>query len=723
MSDSVTSLIPLAHISEDRTRQQTILEHLQGTAELAERFAEPFGGSAQARLAGMLHDIGKYSTEFQQRLQGAPFSVDHSTAGAQEAKKLHQVEVAFAVAGHHSGLPDGGNFSDDASSSTLLGRCKKTVPVYESWRKDISDKLLANRPSQIPDDNLSEAFYIRMLYSCLVDADFLDTETFMAGVAAPRGGYDDIPTLFQKLTQYIAPWMSPKNSLNQKRCAILQCCLSAGEKTAYGLYSLTVPTGGGKTISSLAFALAHAQKHNKSRVIYVIPYISIIDQTAQVFRQVLGEENVLEHHSGADHFATGDSLSPALYRQTLAAENWDAPIIVTTAVQFFESLYSNRSSLCRKLHNISNSVVIFDEAQNLPIQHLRPCVDAIAQLVQYYRVTAVLCTATQPALQPLFAEQAPTLSIHEICPEIPELYQFFRRTTLCHCEALTEEALAICLDRQPQTLCVVNRRSTAQKVYSLLNSEGSFCLTTLLCPADRKRLLQEIRTRLAEGKPCRVVSTSLIEAGVDVDFPTAWRERAGLDSILQTAGRCNREGKRPVAESLVTIFQLEDQQPPAMLHPNLESTDYVLRHFTAPASPKAIEAYFSFFRRLKGDAALDQQNILRAFKKGINGCILPFAQVSEKFHLIDSPTITLYLPIAEGKSLVEDLQDGVISRSLFRKLGQYAINIYPDHLKKLLDAGAVQLANQSCYVLNDLSLYNSKTGLQLDIETGKGVFL
>ena len=408
----------LAHLSEDKSRVQTVLEHLEGTAALAGQFALPFGGDEQARLAGMLHDIGKYSEAFQSRLQGSSCTVDHSTAGAQEAFRLRQPEVAFAIAGHHSGLPDGGSSTDRSERPTLFGRLKKAVEPCEAWSREVQPSLSsAKRPAQIAPDNLSEAFYTRMLYSCLVDADFLDTEAFMREEPAPRGGYAPLSDLFQKLRQHIAPWLTPSNALNRKRCEILQRCLDAGRERPAGLYTLTVPTGGGKTVSSLAFALAHAVAHNLSRVIYVIPYMSIIDQTADTFRSILGDENVLEHHSGADYFASDDAVDAALYRKSLATENWDAPVIVTTAVQFFESLYSNRPSRCRKLHNIANSVVIFDEAQTLPVHSLLPCVEAIGQLVQSYRVTAVLCTATQPALQPLFAQLAPRLSMQELCPD------------------------------------------------------------------------------------------------------------------------------------------------------------------------------------------------------------------------------------------------------------------------------------------------------------------
>lgn len=707
----------LAHISEDRKRMQTVKEHLLGTAALAEVFAQPFGGGEQAKLAGKLHDIGKYSREFQHRLEGGP-KVDHSTAGGKEAFQLRQLEAAFAVMGHHGGLPDYGGKNDTGNTSTLYGRQQKKVPDYSAWKQEIALSP-ARRPSHIPLDNLSEAFYIRMLYSCLVDADYLDTEAFMDG-ALPRGGYEPIASLLDKLDQYIAPWWNPKNELNRKRCDILRSCLNAGENFPNGLYTLTVPTGGGKTVSSLAFALRHAATHGKKRVIYVIPYTSIIDQTAEVFENILEAENVLEHHSGVDYTMPEEEVDPALYCKALATENWDAPVIVTTAVQFFESLYSNLPSRCRKLHNIADSVIIFDEAQTLPVSYLYPCVSAIGQLVQYYGVTAVLCTATQPALQSLFAELAPGLTMREICPDTDALYQFFRRTTLRQAGALTEEELAEQLNASPQTLCVVNRRVTAQKLYALLPEEGSYCLTTLLCPADRKRLLEEIRERLKSGLPCRVVSTSLIEAGVDVDFPTAWREEAGLDSIIQTAGRCNREGKASAEQSIVTIFRLEGQQVPAMIRPNVDSTRHVLQTFADPAQPEAIESYFSFYRTLKGSAALDQKGILDAFQKGYEGRIFPFAAVANMFHLIDSPTTTIYIPTGEGKSLVESLRAGLISRSLFRKLGQYAVNVYPDHLKRLLDAGAVQATESGAYILTDKDLYHSSTGLALDVEMGKG---
>lgn len=717
----------LAHKSEDGTRVQTVKEHLEETARRAAGFAGYFGGKEQARLAGLLHDIGKYSAGFQRRLEGGP-KVDHSTAGAKEANRLGQLEVAFAVAGHHGGLLDYGA-ETTKDTGTLCGRLKKQTEACDAWKKEITLPKQVQCPAWSQAGPLDKAFYIRMLFSCLVDADYLDTEAFMAR-DVPRGGYAALPELLEKLEGHLKGFENPQTDLNRERCGILRQCIQTGEESAPGLFSLTVPTGGGKTLSSLAFALHHAVAHGMKRVIYVIPYTSIIDQTAKTFGEILGPENVLEHHSGADYAEeekkqeqereTDPEAERQLRRKLLATENWDAPVIVTTAVQFFESLYGNSASRCRKLHNLAESVIIFDEAQTLPAGYLYPCIDAIGQLVRHCGVTAVLCTATQPALGQLFKKQCCGLEMREICPETGRLYAVFRRTLLLQAGSLSEEALAKELSASPQVLCVVNRRATAQRIYQLLEREGRYCLTTLLCPADRKRQLEEIRDRLKKGLPCRVVSTSLIEAGVDVDFPAAWREEAGLDSILQTAGRCNREGKHSAEESLVRVFRLEGQKIPMSINQETKTARLIFDGFGDPASPEAIEAYFTELRQFKGD--LDKERVLDAFEHNFEGRLFPFQTVAEKFHLIDSPTKSVYIPLEGCKAEIEQLRQGQVSRSLFRKLGQYAVSIYPEHLKALESAGAVEPAGGDGYILRDLSQYSGETGLKMDVETGLGFF-
>lgn len=707
----------LAHIAQDG-RQQTVSEHLNGTAELCADFAAAFGAEDQGRLAGLAHDLGKYSAAFQRRLEGSTEHVDHATAGAVECCKLNQSSAAFAVAGHHGGLPDGGGQGDHWEDKTFCGRMKKAalgkLETYEAWQKEIK---LPQAPQPVFSGWLEEMFFTRMLYSCLVDADFLDTETFMAGQATDRGGGDGAEELERRLKTYISGRFHSDNELNEQRCAILNRCLEQGQTQKPGLFTLTVPTGGGKTAASLAFALRHARTYGLRRIIYVIPYTSIIEQNAEVFRDILGAENVLEHHSGV-LYDIEDEARPENARLARATENWDMPVVVTTAVQFFESLFASRSSQCRKLHNLAQSVIIFDEAQMLPIPYLRPCVFAIAQLVKHYGVSAVLCTATQPALDGVFREFLPDKSAVELCPQEVFHREVFRRVTFRRERKLSWETAANRISEQRQVLCIVNSRKSAQKIYSLLEPEGAFHLSTLMCPAHRKAVLTEIRARLKDGLPCRVVSTSLIEAGVDVDFPAVFREEAGLDSILQAAGRCNREGKRPAGESIVTIFQGETP-PPALFEIPVAAGHQALNRYDQPDSPEAIRCYFQELLDLKGPEALDQKSILTTMERDY----MPFRKIAERFHLIDSETRTAYIPMGEGEELVRRLRSGERSRALFRALGQYSVSIYPQHFAALDQAGDLEVLEDGSAVLTNPTLYDSAMGLSLTADSGKALFI
>lgn len=706
----------LAHKSEDK-REQTVQDHLNGTADLCAGFAAAFGAEDQGRLAGLAHDIGKYSDAFQRRLGGGP-RVDHATAGAAECCKLNQSSAAFAVAGHHSGLPDGGGQGDHWENRTFFGRMKKAalgkLEPYETWREEIKLPLVQQPAFSSQPEAM---FFTRMLYSCLVDADFLDTETFMEGKEQARGGGDSMEVLEDKLRSYIAGWFPPKTELNRERCAMLEQCIAQGEVQSPGLFTLTIPTGGGKTVASLAFALRHARTHGLRRIIYVIPYISIIEQNAQVFRDILGEENVLEHYSGV-LYDMEDEASPENTRLARATENWDMPVVVTTAVQFFESLFANRSSQCRKLHNLAQSVIIFDEAQMLPIPYLRPCVFAIAQLVKRYGVSAVLCTATQPALDGVFREFLPDKPAVELCPSEVFHQEIFRRVTFQREGKLSWEAVAERISKQKQSLCIVNSRKSAQTIYSLLDPDGAFHLSTLMYPAHRKVILYKIRTRLANGLPCRVVSTSLIEAGVDVDFPAVFREEAGLDSILQAAGRCNREGKRPAGESIVTIFQGENP-PPALFEIPVAAGRQALNRYDRPDSPEAIRCYFQELLDLKGPETLDQKDILTVMEQEY----MPFQKIAERFHLIDNETKTIYIPLEEGEELVWRLRSGEHSRALFRALGQYSVSVYPQHFEVLDLAGNLEVLEDGSAVLANLALYDNDKGLSLTADDGKFLYI
>ncbi len=702
----------LAHISDDG-RKQTVQEHLEGTARLCSEFAAAFDAAEQGYLAGISHDIGKYTEAFQRRLHGGP-KVDHATAGAIECARAGSGQAAVCVIGHHSGLPDMGNArTDQPGDATFYGRIKKgqnggIEPYRDNWHGRLPK---AEQPPPSAQSGFSAAAWTRMLYSCLVDADYLDTERFMQPHKPHRGGHEGMERLLEKLEKHIEKWAAPKNEMNRHRWEILSECLRCGEKPK-GIYTLTVPTGGGKTVSSLAFALRHAVSRGMEHIIYVIPYTSIIEQNAAVFKEILGEDNVLEHHSGK-LYDMEDAASPAQCRLAMATENWDMPVIVTTAVQFFESFYSNKSSKCRKLHNLANSVIIFDEAQMLPIGHLRPCVGAIAELVRHFGATAVLCTATQPVLGDLFRQFGYAENITELCPDTRALYERFRRVSFRDAGELSNEMLAEELKNSGQALCIVNSRKAAQEIYNMLPEEGAYHLSTLMYPAHRQRVLNEIRRRLREGEDCRVLSTSLIEAGVDVDFPAVYREMAGLDSILQAAGRCNREGKRSSAESTVTIFKSEYKSHP-LIGSNIGAANEALAGGADPALPETIAKYFLLLRDIVGEESTDKANVVKSFNKGESGCIMPFESVAQKFHMIDDNTKTVYIPLEEGITIAEKLRSGFATREVYRRAGRYGVNVYGIHYRSLLDAGSIEPLDENSAVLLNMELYDEKTGLSLE---------
>lgn len=709
----------LAHgATDEHPEGQSIEAHLKGTGELAETFAAEFGAAANGKLCGLAHDIGKYSDEFQLRLRGDK-KVDHATAGAIECFKIKAAFEAVCVIGHHSGLPNVGHKdADTTESQTFFGRKLRAeqggIPDYrKNWNGHIALPQDYFRPSG---RGFATAFYIRMLYSCLVDADYIDTETFMNGDAG-RGNYEPLSALCDKLTAYISKWNNPTREIDILRQKILNSCIEKASAPR-GIFSLTVPTGGGKTVASMAFALNHAVANSMKRIIYVIPYTSIIEQNAKVFRDILGQENVVEHHSQVSHELSEDA-DELEYRSALATENWDAPVIVTTAVQFFESLYANRSSKCRKLHNIANSVIIFDEAQMIPSNNLRPCVAAIAELVRAYNATAVLCTATQPAIDEMLLEYSKKESVVELCPDVDGMFEKFRRTSFEKEGRLTTDELVSRLESQQQVLCIVNTRKFAQEVYEALPSEGRFHLSTLMCPVHRKQKLDEIRERLKSGKTCRVVSTSLIEAGVDVDFPRVFREMAGLDSILQAAGRCNREGKRSAESSIVTVFESENKVN-KLIAVNRDAAEEAVRDWIQPNNIQTIECYFKAYRDLLRND--DKSEIMKAIKEGISGCQLPFKQIAERFRLIDENTFTVYISVGEGKELISRLREGERSRELYRKAGMYSVSIYENHFNALINAGAAEPFGDDAAILTDLSLYSDEKGLATDVRDGSALF-
>lgn len=711
----------VAHMRENDGIKQTVEEHLDAAAARARVFGDRFGNGDAAWLCGIYHDIGKFSEAFQKRIFGEiKQRVDHSTAGAKELDRRYANMghmLAYCVAGHHTGLPDGGSFASTPDDSTLSGRLKREIEPYSHFTEHIvlpdANKMST---SIVPIGNMgfSVAFYIRMLFSCLVDADYLDTESFMSGKTRETT-YDTMRILNQKIDEQVKAFSNPSRDIDIKRTHILSNCISKSER-GRGLYMLTVPTGGGKTITSMAFALKHAWHHGMDRVIYVIPYNSIIEQNAEEFSRILGEQNVLEHHSGIHY----DENDESVMGKRLATENWDMPIVVTTTVQFFESLFANKTSKCRKLHNIANSVVIFDEAQLLPLKYLRPCIRAISELVQNYKCTCVLCSATQPALDKQFPSE---IKCVELCDNIKGSYELFKRTRLQHIGELSDTELAQRLNREERVLCIVSTRKQAQNVFSLMKGSGVYHLSTLMYPKHRKQFLKEIRFRLDHNMHCRVISTSLIEAGVDVDFPIVYRSEAGLDSLIQAAGRCNREGKNPV--SPVYIFKPEQayrKSLPDMLRRPVAVTDSVMSRYDDIASPEAIQAYFDELYSVEGET-LDMKKIVKRFEEGISDMSFPFAQVAGEFRLIDETTHAIVIPKTdEAHALVGRLRAGERSRDLLRSIQQYTVNVYDRNYNTLKGTGSVDVLDDELAVLTDLNKYDDSTGLDASTDGGQAIF-
>lgn len=708
----------IAHI--DDNREQLLKDHLQGTARLAEKFAEKFGNADWGFFCGMLHDIGKYSDEFQKKIQGdINLKVDHSTAGAQVCKQLegYYQFVSYCIAGHHSGLPDYGR---KGATSTLCDRLEKKVCDYSRYKMEISIPSIQSDPFDInnainPDYSMS--VFIRMLYSCLVDADFLDTEGFMRQNQDERDPGQKMEILLEQGKKYVAKWLDNMqyDSINGRRTEILKSCMVKG-KSPKGLFQLTVPTGGGKTVASMMFALQHAVSNKMDRIIYVIPYTSIIEQNAQVFREILGNENVLENHSNVEYDGTEEFKT-----LQLAAENWDKPVVVTTNVQFFESFYANKSSKCRKLHNIANSVIIFDEAQMLPTNYLKPCIAAMDELLQKYGVSIVLCTATQPALSTFFSKKyAPT----ELCPRRESQFRFFERVTYQTLGSVTEEDMINRLQEEKQALCIVNTRKIAQRLYGRIQGDGVFHLSTSMYPAHRRRTLQKIRERIADEKRCIVISTSLVEAGVDLDFMSVYRELAGVDSIIQAAGRCNRNGTRDKKNSFVYIFEWEKKERVPGQRQQIDIAKCMLAEGKDITTLESIKEYFQRLYHIKGES-LDVKKILQQFEDHEYN----FCTAARDFRLIEESTIMIFVgKESAAKQLLQEIQQRGLTKGLMRKAGQYCVSIYKraggqnQLFDEMYKSGMVELVVDGAkdfYKLVDEQQYQDDTGLKLEVEVGK----
>ena len=712
-----------AHSTErqDKADWQPLAEHLHNVGKLSEQFAAVFMAGQWGRCVGELHDAGKACPDFVARLEGRANRVDHATFGAQLAQerggKLGLL-LAYVICGHHGGLPDGG-----VQEGQLHHRLRKEITNTETLPElDCAQPFLF--PFQLEREwaMFSLAFFTRMLFSCLTDADFLDTEAFCdPDKSALRQALqqDDFGILRSSLQSFISGKQASAEpgKVNAARQRVLARCIEQARESQ-GFFSLTVPTGGGKTLSSLAFALEHAEKHGLSRVIYAIPFTSIIEQNAEVFRQALGGANVLEHHCNYHAREDDDAVMYNKWRG-LTTENWAAPVVVTTNVQFFESLYGNKPSRCRKLHNIAGSVIVLDEAQAIPTEFLQPCLLALRELVAHYRCTVVLCTATQPALDDTNLKRLQLPETKEIVEDPDQLFAKLKRVRVEFIGKLTNEELARQLDGHPQVLCVVSTKKQAQQAVAIMReSEGTFHLSTNMYPVHRLRVLGVIRQRLADGLPCRVVSTSLVEAGVDLDFPVVYRAMAGLDSIAQAAGRCNREGLSDFG--LVYVYEPEELPAMPWLRRRISRAQETLRLFPSGDCLELVPMQ-RYFELLYDVESLDAKDILKRANPSLHSeLIVPFQEVAKDFRLIEDEGVGVIMPGLledrdEVQRLVEQLRSAQFPQAIARKLQRYSVVVRSKVLFRLQNEGAIEMVRDVFPIMLNALAYDARLGFREDL--------
>ena len=694
-------------------------EHCIGVAELAKQFASEFGMGDWGYVLGILHDKGKEKKEFQEYIQdvnGIPGHKHwtekgkaHAYVGALLAQGLYgKVATTFfgnAICGHHAGLYDYFELEKMISSSDLPSEVQMQTDAIQLNKAKFT--LTENQINHL----------VRVLFSCLVDADYLDTEKFMnVSSASQRGHHKKLSELLILLEDHFCKLNnnSEDSTVNViRRCVQEQCIkMSSGET---GFYSLTVPTGGGKTLSSLLWAMRHAVCNGQKRIIIAIPYTSIIVQTASVLKSIFGEENVLEHHS---QFTIDSIIDKDIrLKAKLASENWDYPIVVTTNVQLFESMFSNKPSDCRKLHNIANSVIILDEVQTLPTDYLQPIVDALKSYQRMFGISVLFTTASQPVLSGLIEGCNPKAAfqgidgITEIIPKEYALHDRLRRVCLeIDNTGITYDEIADRLSRHDKVLCIVNTRNDAREIFKRLPKEGmTIHLSRMMCPRHVTKTIQEIKQALSYNSETviRVVATQLIEAGVDIDFPVVYRQEAGLDSILQAAGRCNREGKLDIATTYVFSLSVEHKLYGSIIDANNARLNMInVNDWFAP------DTMTEYFRQLYcRKETFDKKDLKTLLYKPTEMC---FAEATKEFRLIEETGKTVYVNMDDSLELVERLKSDGITYSLMKQLSQYSVNIHERDFLKLWSYGAIEEVIEGIYVVNDRAQYDENIGLRLD---------
>ena len=710
----------IGHTSDDG-RKQLLLDHLNGTSKLCRENANEFWADI-AEFVGQIHDIGKYTSGFQKRINGAEnIRVEHAICGAKEVAKAppksYVPMIEYCVAGHHSGLPDGGTKVDGEEDSTLHGRMKRKTGDYSAYENEV--KL------EYPKDNLRElfdvsnqreiierySFFTRYLFSCLTDADFIDTERFVTP-NTDRGIDGDFQKAYEKVCKKLNSFKI-ETKLQESRSIIQEQVYKSVESNA-NVYTLNMPTGSGKTLCSIRAALKTAIENKKKRIIYVIPYVSIIEQTAKVFEDIFGDVlPVLQHHSNYDFDDDKNEDENEITSEKLkrSCENWDAKLIVTTNIQFFESLYHYKGRRLRKLHNLADSVIIFDEIHMLPIDYIQPCLRAIGYVTKYLNSTAILMSATMPNYDKFMERYMSGVKIENAVKDT-SLFNVFDK---CRYEYIGKCELASLAEKAQEydnALIIVNKRKTARELYDMC-SGNKYHLSTYMTPLHRSEIIAKIKEDIKNGINTTVISTSLIEAGVDLDFKAVFREIAGIDNILQSGGRCNREGKMDMGD--VFVFETDGgnyqtkKKSDIIIRANI--TRNLFEEFENISTDKCIKEYYGRLLNYK-EKKIEENTITAIMGNDLRIDGIPFRTYAESFNFIDNQVIGIVIPCDENRGLIKELKDGKLS--VKRNLQRYSASVNKDEFKELFQIGIIETLDCGVCILANTDYYKSDVGLTLE---------
>lgn len=723
-----------AHTREDGERQ-TVKAHLEGVSKLAEGFSVDFL-KPLAKKAAFDHDLGKYALKYQWRLDDDNIKFSHAACGALEYKKFADKNDCFAslfaplmeycIAGHHTGLMDGGTDADNSDSPTLSGTLKRGNEYtgdsdYSAYATEIEFATLTQEEITPPYNELCSAkdptelieryaFFTKFVFSCLTDADFLDTEIF-CNKNVERGMSGDFEKALDKLNRELSD-MPSDNPLRQARSRIQQQAFDNSVNKSH-ISILDMPTGSGKTLCSLKLAL----ESGKKRIIYVIPYTSIIEQTANKFEKMFGDVlPVLQHHSNYSYDGNTEEEKKTAEKLKRTCENWDAPLIITTSVQFFQSIYHYKGSALRKLHNLRDSVIVFDEIHLIPTELLRPCLKAVGYITKYLNSEALFLSATMPDYSKLFDKFLPDVNYNKLVTDRTN-FKYFKKCEYKDMGKTTLETIAENASRCKNALIVVNTKKTAAELYNLVQGE-KYHLSANMTPAHRSRVIEVVRKKLKKGEYITVVSTSLVEAGVDLDFNTVFRQLSGLDSILQAGGRCNREGKD--AKGYVYVFDIDETyRKGSDLAMRINKTKGLLEKYQDITSYDCIKEYYdgifdfnqsriaenSIAKYNEQSNSFDRQGLMSPYS-------IPFRSYAMQFEYISADTISLVIDDPNDQTchkLVETLRNG--DMSVRRALQKYSVSVYMNVFKDLYSQGVLKDHGTGIFILENQSYYNNETGL------------